>query len=577
MSERFTMEADVVCVGFGPAAGGFLTKLNGYLTSPEAPPLQVLCYERADDIGFGVSGVVTKARSIRETFPDLKPSEIPMATEVRSEKLVYLLDPHGASRRSPAVKMMDELAGVFATDQFALQLPYVPDFLHKKDGLILSIGQFNNWVGSQIMMGGAVQIWPSSPVLGPLIENKRVVGVQLADVDVRARLTVVADGPVGPVGRKIDQVFGMPPGHARDEWAVGMKAVIELPEGVDVEPGTVLHTLGYPEPEIFGFAYFHPDRLASVGIFVPSWFDNPVRSTWRYLQHYLQHPYLWQYLKGGKLRSWGAKSILESGRRGEPWLVGDGYARIGECSGSTNLLTGSGVDEAWSTGTQLGEAVINLLNDGAEFTHENLNRTYVDRRRASWLETESLIAEHARDGFQRGFVPGMIGMALAGLSNGKVHVSAEQVAVSARLQTPEEYFHGILSEQEIDQIREECTAAGKSLHDALMDRAGWPAIQYDGQLLMTQQDALLLGGKVMAPPGLEDHVVFREPALCEECRTQVCIEVCSGEAIRPGENKRPAFDREKCVHCGACLWNCASPGGNVEFSAGAGGLHSAEN
>ena len=29
---------------------------------PGMPP-QVICYERADDIGFGVSGVVTRARS----------------------------------------------------------------------------------------------------------------------------------------------------------------------------------------------------------------------------------------------------------------------------------------------------------------------------------------------------------------------------------------------------------------------------------------------------------------------------------------------------------------------------------
>ena len=46
----------------------------------------------------------------------------------------------------------------------------------------------------------------------------------------------------------------------------------------------VFHTIGFPEPEIFGFFYVHPDRIASVGIFVPSWFDNPVRTTYRYLR-----------------------------------------------------------------------------------------------------------------------------------------------------------------------------------------------------------------------------------------------------------------------------------------------------
>jgi len=59
--------------------------------------------------------------------------------------------------------------------------------------------------------------------------------------------------------------------------------------------------------------------------------------------------------------------------------------------------------------------------------------------------------------------------------------------------------------------------------------------------------------------------------------------MCSGQAITPGENGVPNFDREKCVHCGGCLWNCSkayeegSPKTNIEFRAGTGGLHSAEN
>ena len=54
-----------------------------------------------------------------------------------------------------------------------------------------------------------------------------------------------------------------------------------------------------------------------------------------------------------------------------------------------------------------------------------------------------------------------------------------------------------------------------------------------------------------------------------------------GQAITLGADEVPVFEREKCIHCGGCLWNCAhSPDGilsNVEFRAGSGGLHSAEN
>mgnify|MGYP000441093021 CR=1 FL=1 len=84
-----------------------------------------------------------------------------------------------------------------------------------------------------------------------------------ADLQSEAGLTVVADGPVGPVGAAIDARFGMPEGHHRRDWAVGMKMVVDLPEGCPLTPGTVLHTLGYPEPEIFGFLYVYPDRAGN--------------------------------------------------------------------------------------------------------------------------------------------------------------------------------------------------------------------------------------------------------------------------------------------------------------------------
>jgi electron-transferring-flavoprotein dehydrogenase len=583
------MEVDVVCVGFGPAMGGFLSTLAPRLAELPTPP-QVLCYERADGLGFGVSGVVTKARGIRQSYPDLDPAQIPMAANVRNEKVLYLFDPHGASRRSTSTKALDAvLRATGRVQNSAAELPYTPDFLHKSGGLVLSIGQFNNWVSEHLMMSGLVQIWPGTPVAEPLIEDDSVVGVRLADqsgmpgMDIRAKLTVVGDGPVGPVGRKIDEILGTPPEFNRNEWAVGAKMVIELPDGVDLEPGTVFHTLGYPEPEIFGFFYVHPERIVSAGIFVPSWFDNPVRTSYRYLQHFVTHPYIEQYVTGGRLRSWGAKSLLESGKRGEPFLCGHGYARIGEGSGSTNVLTGSGVDEAWTTGIQLADGVLELMAENAPFTRENLDRAYVRRRRESWVEKEGLIAAHARDGFQRGFVSGLVGMGLAGITKGQVVMHEDAKPAPKVLGSIEDYFAARIPREEIARIREQAKADGVSLHDRLMDRAGWPPIAYDGQLLVSHQDALLMGGKVQGAPGFEDHVHFLRRELCEDCRAQVCVEICSGEAIAANkEGGAPVFDREKCVHCGACLWNCSrgvdhSGRTNIDFRAGGGGLHSAEN
>jgi electron-transferring-flavoprotein dehydrogenase len=610
--ERQCLEVDIACVGFGPASGGFLTTLarglaeaQGVLESGAMPgmPPQVVCYERADDLGFGVSGVVTLAQGIRQTYPDLDSAEIPMTAPVTSEKVVYLLDPIGASRRGFAVRLADAmlrgLRFMLPVRDQAFTLPFIPKFLHKDGGLVLGVGQFNQWVAGQLMAEAQVQLWPGTPVAEPLIEGGAVVGVRLVDqgtnlagepeagylpgMDIRAALTVVADGPVGPIGRKLDEHFGLPDGHARRDWAIGMKVVVDLPPDSALEPGTVLHTMGYPEPEIFGFLYVHAPGLASLGIFVPSSLDTPVRGSYRYLQHWMQHPYLWKYLKGGRLRSWGAKSLQESGRQGEPRLVGDGYARIGEGSGSTNVLTNSGVDEAWTTGVQLAEGVLELLREGQPFTRENLERTYVARRRSSALDAESKAAAKARVGFRRGFVRGLIGTGLTGLTGGRLNargVNAEARAVGSLAQ----HFKGKIPADEIARIEAEASTSQRPLQDVYMDRAGWPSIPFDGELLVSHQDALLLGGKVQASPGYADHVVFLDPAACEACATHLCVNVCSGQALTLGpDGGVPLFDREKCIHCGACQWSCPAPrkpghdAAAIALQAGAGGLHSAEN
>ena len=606
---RPTMEDDIACAGFGPAMGGFLSTLTrAWNENPADPafeskaspgiPLQILCYERADDVAAGVSGVVTRAQGIRSTFPALNTAEIPMAVEVAEERVFYLLDPTGASRRSALLRLGDALlratGRLVGLKDHAFELPWTPGFLHKHGGLVLSIGQFNQWVAAQLMSTGLVQIWPGTPVSEPLFDEtgpkRKIAGLRLVDqgvdksgvetdgfmpgMDIRASLTVVGDGPVGAISHSIDRKFGLPPGPSHREWALGMKFVIELPEDSALKPGTVWHTFGYPEPEIFGFLYVHPDHLVSVGIFVPSWLSDPSRTAYRYLQHYIQHPALWPYLKDGTLRSWGAKSLEESGQHGEPFLTGDGYARIGESSGSTNMLTGSGVDEAWTTGTQLGEAVIELLRAGKPFTQKNLAATYETRRRASWVERGAHEARNARNGFHGGIVKGMLGMALSGLTSGRL-------SFHAHISPAHKQIRSKASRLKIKNGAVLALANGRPLHEALLTACGWPEIPFDGRLLVTQQDALLMGGKVQAMPGFADHVVFRDAALCIACDEKTCISMCSGQAISLGEDNLPTFEREKCIHCGACLWNCGHSAdgvhANIDFRAGAGGLHSAEN
>ena len=616
------METDIVVAGFGPAAAGFLLTLAPELSKVKEDgtplyesrvmpgmPLQVMCYERADDTGFGVSGIVTRAEAMRATFPGVDlAAEIPNAANVSQEKTTYLFDHLGCSKRSLGTRLID---GCFRMGKVimkggewhARELPIIPPFMDKRGGLVLNMGSLMGWAACKVMESGTAQIWPGSPVAGPIFDGERVVGVRMADqgvekdgaqtdaympgMDVKARLTVVADGPVGAVGRALDERFGLPKGHARNDWGVGMKAVVQLPDSCKLEPGTIIHTPGFPEPEIFGFFYVHPNRTASMGIFVAPWQDTPVRTTYRYLQHWMQHPYIWRHIEGGTLVSWGAKSIQESGTEGEPFLCGDGFARIGEGSGTTDCLANAGVDEAWASGAMLARNVLKLLAEGRDFTKANLEGTYLAERRSSALDRRLKKATHARAGFNRSFFWGMAGEGLCGLTGGILNLGKVFKSVPPANRIPE------LSEAvkgrkcDMDALAKgvaEAKKARKPLHDAVMDACGWPEIPFDGKLLVTHQDALLIGGKVQAAPGFADHVRFADAGLCRACMKQTCIEICSAQALMPAdeEGNPPKFDREKCVHCGACIWNCAKlqPGtekSNVVFSAGSGGLHSNEN
>ena len=182
--ERQSMAVDIACVGFGPAMAGFLTTLSRRLADAEkAPlesaaspgmPLQVVCYERADDASFGVSGIVTRARGLRAGFPGFDPAQVPMASPVTDEKVVWLFDPTGASRRSGALRAAElalkatRLVTGAAPD--AVELPWTPPFLDKHDGLVLSMGQLMQFMSSQVLATGTVQIWPATPVAEALVE-----------------------------------------------------------------------------------------------------------------------------------------------------------------------------------------------------------------------------------------------------------------------------------------------------------------------------------------------------------------------------------------------------------------------
>ena len=123
-------------------------------------------------------------------------------------------------------------------------------------------------------------------------------------------------------------------------------------------------------------------------------------------------------------------------------------------------------------------------------------------------------------------------------------------------------------------------AEGRPLHDAVLTARGWPEISFDGRLLVTQQDALLMGGKVQAMPGFADHVRFLDKKLCIACEDKTCIAMCSGQAITLGADGLPPSSAKSACIAARVYGIVRIPRRRARkhrIPAGAGGFHSAEN
>ena len=308
------MDVDIVCVGFGPATAGFLTHARPRprnLESRAAPgmPLQVICYERADDIGFGVSGVVTRARGIRATMPDLDPSQIPMAAPVAAREAGLPARPR---RRQPPLAraaFRRRVARVlWPARNCAVELPYLPPFLRKDGGLVMSIGQFMQFVGGQadgLRHGADLARHAGGRGAGRRRQGRRRAARR------------PGRGPRGPPGHRLSARHGHPRRTDRGgRWAGGRRRPAARRNSACRRPSSARmgrgHEDGGRSARRRGSAAGHrastpsaiPSRRSSasstcirnawpaVGIFVPSWFRSPVRTAYRYLQHFMLHPYL---------------------------------------------------------------------------------------------------------------------------------------------------------------------------------------------------------------------------------------------------------------------------------------------
>ncbi len=229
-------------------------------------------------------------------------------------------------------------------------------------------------------------------------------------VDIRAQVVVLGEGPRGTLVKQLDARLGLWEGKNPQVYAIGLKEIWDLPPG-RVQPGEVIHTLGWPlDSSTFGggFLYGMQNDQLIVGLVVGLDYRNPLLDPHPEFQRLKTHPDIAQILAGGKMAFYGAKALPEGGWWSMPRLYGDGFLIIGDSAGMLNSQRLKGIHLGMKSGMLAAETILEALKAGnaGGATAERL-ASYEEKVEASWIKEELWPVRNFHQAFDHGLVAGM--------------------------------------------------------------------------------------------------------------------------------------------------------------------------
>src|SRR5437764_2875735 len=414
---RETLDVDVVIVGAGPAglAAAYqlarLIKAHNETAEKKIEPLSIAVLEKGKEIGsHGLSGAVMDPRGIAELMPDWLERGCPVESPVTDDAFWFL------------------------TEKWKLAAPILPPPLQQEGNYVIALGDLVRWMAPIVGEMG-VDLFAEFAAGRVLVENGRVAGVRTGDkgidkngqpkanfepgVDIKAKITILAEGPRGTLTKQLATMFDLYAGKNPQVYSVGVKELWQLPDD-RYAPGTVIHTLGWPlDKDTFGggFIYGMQDRIVDIGLVVGLDYRNPTLDPHHEFQRYKLHPSIRAILEGGKMIGAGAKAIPEGGYFSMPRSYGDGFMILGDSAGYLNGARLKGIHLGIKSGMLAAEAALRALLN-ADYSATQL-QTYEALFENSWVRDELWLQRNFHQAFEYGAILGMLNAGLGIVTRGR--------------------------------------------------------------------------------------------------------------------------------------------------------------